>query len=464
MTTLAGHSLTMNTLSLIGQVDQSQIQNALSWVLGVAFIASILIVGIIWVAKRAPSMVSLALYGIAFLLLCLPIFGLTTQTQQKETYKAVAIPWNITAVRSTAGTKSIEMAPYGEIKKGDMLLKASSPELDAKRRSLESQARKLEFDKRLIEANLALPGEKPILDIDGMHESAPDEGNRRLLRQYRAELQSLELQGLPLKREIARLEIDLQHANEECEQFRRLQSDGFASSAEVRGKEKVALKVNTDASAYRTHLKSIEVQSAAIQEKIEALDNDETLIASTDDAQSASATAHRSTTHQVMRDHKTTKLAQIDLQLEAIRHEIASIESKLIHVAPHDGVVVWQHPSPRSAVPGTPLVAMSKAGESGVLLKVCDEKMRNVINQGDSELSIDVVQHDFRSKESKFDAKCVVYQTGSEQDCTGTCELLLTTPAPAVLVHSLLTHDSMPLEVLVDQETDSDASWVSFIQ
>lgn len=454
----------MNTISLLGQVDQSQIQNALTWVLGVAFIASILIVGIIWVVKRAPSMVSLALYGIAFLLLCLPIFGLTTQTQQQETYKAVAIPWNITAVRSTSGTTAIEMAPYGDIKKGDILLKASSPELDAELRSLEAQARKLEFDKRLIQANLSLPGEKPLMNIDGIRQSDPNEENRQLLRQYRAELKSLEMQRLPLQREVSRLEIDLQHANEETEQFRTLQSDGFASSAEVRGKEKVAKKLSSDASAYRTHLQTIEDQIVAIQAKIANLDNNETLIVKQAVDQSTTSTKAHSITHQMLNDHKSTKLAQIDLQLEAIRHEISSIESKLIHVAPHDGVVVWQHPSPRSAVPGTPLVAMSKAGESGVLLKVSDAKMKDVLSTGISELSIDVVQHDFRSKESKFDAKCVVYQTGSEQDCTGTCELLLTTPAPAVLVHGLLNHDTMPLELIVDQETDSEASWVSFIE
>lgn len=160
---------------------------------------------------------------------------------------------------------------------------------------------------------------------------------------------------------------------------------------------------------------------------------------------------------------KATRLAQIDLQLGAIQLEIDSVKSKQIHVAPNDGVVLWKHPSPYSTLPGTPLVAMSQPGQSGVLLKINGDDLEDIKLDPNSEILVDLTHRGFSTKEASFQAKCVVHDSGSEQTHKGTYEFLVISPLPATLLQELLKSDAVPLEVSFKGAADSKTGWESLI-
>ncbi|MBD54707.1 MAG: hypothetical protein CMM05_06445 [Rhodopirellula sp.] len=460
----------MHSLFFLSQIVQSQLQTAMSFLIGFAFLASILVVGSIWILKRSPSIVSIVLYGVAFLLLCLPLLGLTTQSNRlTQKFKAIAVPFGITTVRATTGTPSVSIAPFGDIKKGDVLLQASSPEMDARLKVLAAQARKLEFDRRLVAESLALPGQEQLFGYERSEEQDFENQIEQRARQHRADIQSLERLRHPLLREISRLDIELQHANEDAEQFSSLFSRGLASTAEVNRKEKALEKVVGEMTSYKEHLQSIDDQIKSIKTELLAPMNVSTLkeagytIAGNEDKKTLTAKSNSTARAQMQEDLKATRIAQIDLQLGAIELEIDSVMSKQIHVAPNDGVVLWKHPSPYSTLPGTPLVAMSQPGQSGVLLKINGDDLEGLKFEPNSEILVDLTHRGFSTKDTSFQAKCVVHDSGSEQTDSGTCELLVISPLPATLVQSLLKSDAVPLEVSFKGAADSKTPWENLI-
>lgn len=446
-------------IALLGRIDQLQIQTILAWLFAVGFISTVLAVGVIWVVKRSPSATSLFMYGMSFLLLSLPIFGLVKEPKQEDTLiRAVAVPWNITAVRSRADTSSVSIAPFGEIKKGEILLQASSPEIDARLRVLESRAQQLELDKRMVQAGVSKTNQFSIAN-----QVVPMKQEKQLLLQYSADLRSLERQKLPLLREISSFEIDFRNASDEVENFRELLSNGFATRAEVTIKENILAKLASNKSSYDAQLKSIEDQISSIEVMVSALDEMVDTSSPTAETVAAAREGEENALNELRKEKELTQVAQLDLQLDAIKLEIDSINNTLIHVAPHDGVVLWKHPSPRSAVPGTPLVAMSKAGESGVLLKIIGNDVNDLSIDNDSEISIDVIHSDYQLKGSNFEAKCVVYRSGIESQDASRCELLLTSHPPATLFQDLMKSDFVPLELVLRENGNADEFNMGFL-
>lgn len=445
----------MQTIALIGQIEEISIQSILTAMMALGFLATAAAVGIIWVVKRSPSLISLVMYGTSFLLLCLPIFAISNKpASEKNLIKVVAVPWNITAVRSRADATSVSIAPYGTIKKGEILLQASSPEMDARLRALESRAEQLELDKKLVLSGQYWSGRPMLSDTDPITSKAESANrDKQLSLQYSADIRSLERQKLPLLRELASIKIDHQRAREDVEQFRDLLSQGFATPAEVSIKENLLKKVESDKLAYKTHLESIEDQISSIQEMVNEIDQSLDIKVTEVEQFEAALEGQEDVAESIRAEQESTQASQIDLQLDAIQLEIDSIHSALVQRAPHDGVVLWKHPSPRSAIPGTPLVAMSKAGESGVLLKVSNrDDIESLPIESETEFSIDVLHSNYQLKGSNFEAKCVIYRSSQTREATAeNCELLLTSTPPATLFQDLMRSDFIPLEILVSQ-------------
>ena len=463
----------MHSYFFLCQMGQPQLQTAISFLIGLAFLASILVVGSIWVLKRSPSVVSILLYGLAFLLLCLPMLGLATQTQERtRKFKAVAIPFEITAVRAIEGTKSVSIAPFGDINEGDMLLEASSPMMDAQLQNLMSKKSKLEFDRQLVAEDLPLPGQGQLFSFGRSEEEELEELKRQRERQYLADIQVLERLRLPILREISRLKVELKHATEDAEQFNSLLTRGLASSAEYKRKQKALEKISVEMTSYQAQLASIDDQLTAMKSEISfpktasVLDNDASTVANIERKMhfivKDSETAKRS----MAEDLKATRLEQIDLQLKAVEIEIDSVRGKQGFVAPHDGVVVWKHPSPDSTLPGTPLVAMSRPGRSGVLLKVNVDDLENLQIDTNSEISIEIIDQGYPTKESRFQAKCIAHNYDSEHKHSGICELLVISPLPATLFQRLLNSDVVPLEVVFkgNADTKSQTLWQNLVE
>jgi hypothetical protein len=76
---------------------------------------------------------------------------------------------------------------------------------------------------------------------------------------------------------------------------------------------------------------------------------------------------------------------------------------------------------------------------------------------------VDLTHRGFSTKDTSFQAKCVVHDSGSEQTDSGTCELLVISPLPATLVQSLLKSDAVPLEVSFKGAADSKTPWENLI-
>ena len=463
----------MHSYFFLCQMGQQQLQTGISFLIGLAFLASILVVGSIWVLKRSPSVVSIMLYGLAFLLLSLPMLGLATQIQeQTRRYKAVAIPFEVTAVRASGGTKSMAIAPLGEIKEGGMLLEASSPLMEAQLQNLMSQKSKLEFDRQLVTENLPLPGQGQLFNFERTEEDELQELARQRQRQYLADIQVLERQRLPILREISRLEIELKHATEDVEQFNSLRSRGLASTAECKRKEKALEKISVEMTSYEAQLRSIEEQLTAMKSKISfpktasVLDNDGSTVANIEKKMhfivKDSATARR----RMAEELKLTRLRQIDMQLKAVELEIDSVKSKQGYVAPHDGVVTWKHPSPDSTLPGTPLVAMTQPGNSGVLLKVSVDNLDDLQIDKNSEISVEIIDQGYPAKETRFQVKCIAHNCDSQHTHAGTCELLVISPVPATLFQRLFNSEVVPLEVVFNGNTDpkSQTLWQRLVE
>ncbi len=463
----------MHSYFFLCQMGQPQLQTAISFLIGLAFLASILVVGSIWVLKRSPSVVSIMLYGLAFLLLCLPMLGLATQTQERtRKFKAVAIPFEITAVRAIEGTKSVSIAPLGDINEGDILLEASSPLMDAQLENLRSQKCKLEFDRRLVVENLLLPGQEQLFDFQRSEEEELEEQYEQRQRRYRADIQSLERLRLPILREISRLTVELKHANEDADQFNSLLSRGLASPAEYKRKEKALEKISVEMSSYQAQLKAIDKEVTAIESNLSftktasVLDDDTSTVANNESKMHFIAKPSENARQRMAEDLKATRLEQIDLQLKAVELEVDSVRSKQGFVAPHDGVVVWKHPSPDSTLPGTPLVAMSRPGRSGVLLKVNVDDLENLQIDTNSEISIEIIDRGYPTKESRFQAKCIAHNCDSQHTHSGICELLVISPLPATLFQRLLNSDVVPLEVVFkgNADTKSQTLWQNLVE
>ena len=426
----------LNNLFAGGDQD---IQSSVTMALTTLFIVSGIIVGLIWITKRSPSFVSLLLYGVGCLLLCLPISRAVHYAQETESQvNATAVPYNMYAARSRAHSTPLFIAEPGEIYKGDVLLQLSSPESDARLRALDSEMQKLEIEKHIAETS-----PQPTTGVG----TAPNSIDNRLMlleaseREYSSGIRMLERQRLPLLRDLSRLDLETQSAEIELKQFRDLLSKNFATPAEVTIKEKNVSRLAGDAQSYRAHLQVIDNEIVELKGKLAELKVDKKQKNLT--AKNV-AVGSGTEDEQDQEQMRLTQLNLINLRINAVQLERDAIKSSLIHRAPCDGVVLWKHPSPESVVPSTPLVVMSPTGESGIMIKTTGP----LSTQGPlpAAARFEVIYGGLGNQQSEFTADARLHSKFGLQG-QGGADFLLTSMPPASLIQELLTGRPLPVQI-----------------